>query len=287
MKRIVKNCILLIIFAMVRPRPVARFLIKLGLIAAPTHDLLRPRTQSSPQAATIQTDAQQNQEAIVEAGPCKGMRYPFRGSYGSIFEGKLYGTYESELSPVFERLFEQKKYTQLIDIGAAEGYYAIGLAQRHPSLDVVTFDISPKAREMQKQIAAHNAVSDRITIGQYCAPKTLTVLPLHQPTLLICDCEGYEGILFADRSTAEQLKESDLIVELHTSPGINIRQQIEQVFAATHSISFVSAQTPIEKYLSCKEQLPQDLSHENVYKILNEKRKRSFGWLVMEANQNA
>ena len=57
----------------------------------------------------------------------------------------LLGLYEGELNPVWERVF-QSKYTQIIDVGAKFGYYAVGLARRYPESRVVAFDTDPWAR---------------------------------------------------------------------------------------------------------------------------------------------
>lgn len=64
---------------------------------------------------------------VILSGPFKGLMYP-RESVGSAWAPKLLGTYESELSPTIERIVSGG-YRSVVDIGAAEGYYAVGLAK--------------------------------------------------------------------------------------------------------------------------------------------------------------
>ena len=67
----------------------------------------------------------------VQMGPFAGMEF-----LSNVLEGcyipKLLGTYEMELHPTWIRLRQLRKYRTIIDIGAAEGYYAVGLALMFP-----------------------------------------------------------------------------------------------------------------------------------------------------------
>ena len=63
----------------------------------------------------------------VQAGPFKGMRYPQFKAKGSTMLGKLLGTYEGELADLITSLVKQP-YDAVVDVGCAEGYYAVGLA---------------------------------------------------------------------------------------------------------------------------------------------------------------
>ncbi|WP_299504968.1 hypothetical protein [Cypionkella sp.] len=64
----------------------------------------------------------------VLSGPFRGMDYPVRASEGSR-AARLMGSYESSLAPVIEEIVT-KAYPVIIDVGSAEGYYAVGLARR-------------------------------------------------------------------------------------------------------------------------------------------------------------
>src|SRR4051812_14244715 len=64
---------------------------------------------------------------VVLSGPFAGMAY-VRQAAGSCLAPKLIGCYEAELHGVVARIL-RTGYTQIVDIGCAEGYYAVGLAR--------------------------------------------------------------------------------------------------------------------------------------------------------------
>ncbi len=63
-------------------------------------------------------------------GPFKGMAYPVRAAEGAR-AARVLGAYEAGLEPVIETII-RRAYATVIDIGCAEGYYAVGLARRMP-----------------------------------------------------------------------------------------------------------------------------------------------------------
>src|SRR5271166_5203781 len=66
--------------------------------------------------------------ATVQAGPFRGMRY-IDQSHSSSLIPKWLGLYERELHDCIEEAIASPFQT-VLDIGAAEGYYAVGLALR-------------------------------------------------------------------------------------------------------------------------------------------------------------
>jgi hypothetical protein len=47
-----------------------------------------------------------------------------------------------------------RRYDRVINVGCAEGYYAVGFATRMPETDVIAFDIDPIARRQTRHLAA-------------------------------------------------------------------------------------------------------------------------------------
>lgn len=68
-------------------------------------------------------------ELVVLNGPFKGLKYPFKEAFGSVFTPKIIGTYELELHSIVNEILVSG-YKHIIDIGAAEGYYSIGFAKK-------------------------------------------------------------------------------------------------------------------------------------------------------------
>src|SRR5262245_4258495 len=75
----------------------------------------------------------------VLSGPCQGMKYPAFTAIGSTLFPKLLGTYERELATVMNEICS-RPFTNVINIGCGEGYYAVGLALRVPTCHVYAFD---------------------------------------------------------------------------------------------------------------------------------------------------
>jgi hypothetical protein len=173
----------------------------------------------------------------VAAGPFAGMSY-VKGAVCSAYLPKVIGSYEEEIqSSIMEAI--AAGYQNIIDVGCAEGYYAVGLAVRTPGAKVYAFDSDPTARALCEELARANGVSERVTILGACDAASLASVPL-AGSLLICDCEGYEfELLRPDLIPA--LRECDLIVELHDFVDSRITSEITRRFAETHEISMVAS----------------------------------------------
>lgn len=131
----------------------------------------------------------------VLSGIFKGLKYPSYRSFGSSLLPKLLGSYEDELHLFFQK-FSQNKYSDIVDVGCAEGYYAVGLALLFPEAKVCAYDISPKALNLCKKMAILNKTYDRTDFKQKCDRDVLLNFQVKGRGLLICDCEGYESELF-------------------------------------------------------------------------------------------
>ena len=88
---------------------------------------------------------------VVQEGPFQGLRLTTL-TRSEQWGPYLLGTYESELDSAWEAVFTGS-YRQIIDIGAKFGYYAVGLAKRFPSTDVIAVDTDPWARRAVREMA--------------------------------------------------------------------------------------------------------------------------------------
>ncbi len=174
---------------------------------------------------------------VVQSGPFAGMNYVSEAVCSSLIP-KLLGSYEAELHTVLEDCFATD-YETIIDIGCAEGYYAIGSALRLTEARVYAFDINPRARDLCISLTHANKVADRVEVLGECNHETLNQL-ISGRTLIICDCEGCELSLL-DPSLVPGLKNSNLVVELHDFIDPRIKPAILSRFNATHEVSLVDA----------------------------------------------
>jgi hypothetical protein len=221
----------------------------------------------------------------VHDGPFKGMRYIERAQ-GSAYIPKLLGMYERELNPAVERAIAAAPGL-VIDIGAAEGYYAVGLAMRLPGAKVVAFEMSEKGQQWLREMAELNGITGRVEVRGRCDRADLHDLlaaGVNPGALVVCDCEGFEAILL-DPLRAPELTRSTIIVESHDFILPGIADEMTERFKPTHKIERIwsTDRRPEEypfrsTYLSL---LPTS------YKawVVSEWRPTRMSWLVMEPLQ--
>ena len=176
---------------------------------------------------------------IVLDGPFAGMRYVTE-AYDSGFLPRLLGTYEWELADAVIRL-AGSGVDRVVDIGAAEGYYAVGLARRiGPPARVIGFDGNRRARHLLGRMARINGVTDRIDVRGLCDPPALAdALAGADRPLVICDCEGYEAELL-DLELVPALGRASVVVELHDHLFPGASEAIRARFDATHEIDVIA-----------------------------------------------
>ena len=218
-------------------------------------------------------------DLVVISGPFMGMRYPSSRSVGSALLPKLLGSYESELHPTLEKLLG-KKHACIVDIGCAEGYYAIGLALKLANVEVYAFDTDSRARYACSQMALLNGVANRVHIGGLCNAGVLGSLPLGERALIISDCEGYERELFAP-AIVRSLARHDLIIETHDFVDIEISTRLRQTFAGTHSIESIMSVDDIQKAHLCQHAKLARYTLSEKRMLLAERRPAIMEWLVM------
>lgn len=172
-------------------------------------------------------------EAVIPAGPFTGMPY-IREACGSLLTPKLIGTYEIELWDAVERAISDSPGL-VVDIGAAEGYYAVGLARRMPAVRVIAYEMSDDGRKMLAGLAARSGVASRLTIKGECTPSELEAIRPDCRVLVICDCEGVESVLL-DPARVPWLAEASLIIETHDHLFAGVSDALRSRFERTHEV---------------------------------------------------
>lgn len=215
----------------------------------------------------------------VASGPFQGLRYPRLQSVGSALLPKLLGSYESELRDVLEDLLATE-YDTVVDVGCAEGYYAVGLGRCLPKAEIYAFDSDPRARQACAEMARLNQIENRMHIGIFCDKQVLRSLPLGNKALIMADCEGYEKKLF-DSDMAEFLAKHTLLIEAHDFIDIEISSHLRDAFSSTHRIRSIRSTDDIEK--AHKYDYPElakyTMSERRL--ILGERRPGIMEWLTM------
>jgi Met-10+ like-protein len=165
-----------------------------------------------------------------------GMVMPTSALWGGGL-ARLAGSYEEELAP-YLRQFVAAQPETVIDIGAADGYYAVGLALMLPTSHVYAYEIDPKARELCHRVVEHNDVTN-VTIRGRMTPNELR-RRVRSGTFVLSDVEGYEDTLF-DPTLLPSLTQASMIVELHEFAVPGVTHNIVERFRASHHIDVVDA----------------------------------------------
>jgi len=178
----------------------------------------------------LETLFRRNYAPIVRSGPFAGMQL-FNGSCGSVWIPKLLGCYELELAPYIEEAISLQP-DMLVDVGCAEGYFAVGFARRLPKATVVAADTNPFARAGVRRLALQNAVADRVHIRGWVTHQSLEEeFSKAKSPVLWCDVEGGEAALL-NPSQIPSLRKTWMMVEDHSHasncPTLEILARFEQ-----------------------------------------------------------
>lgn len=216
---------------------------------------------------------------LVLNGPFKGMKYPgFRSKSSSLYS-KLIGSYELEISDFILTAIDDK-YEQVIDIGCAEGYYAVGLALKIEKTIVYAYDIDSEARKLTVEMANINNVSKKVVVRKSIKSSSFSEFDLTKKTLIVCDIEGAERLIF-NSSNIKLLKNCFLIIETHDWVDINISTDLEHLFSPTHNVKAIQS---IGDNIKAKNYSFTELENLDLltkYRIFEEGRRYVDEWLII------
>lgn len=214
---------------------------------------------------------------VVQAGPFAGMVLA-DGTAEGCYVPKLLGCYEAALHDEVERVVAAG-YPTIVNIGCADGFYAVGLARRMPNTRVLAYDISREARESCQTLAHRNGVADRVEVRGEFRGEDFASLG-GGPTLVLCDIEGGErDVLLPARHP--RLHSLDLIVELHGIASHGTEATLRDRFAASHGIRTLHARHPawpLPASLSGADELDQLLA-------VWEWRTEPTPWMILRAKE--
>ena len=235
------------------------------------------RYLSKWRSVLIQNTLIKHQGTVVMQGPLAGMDFLPKSAEGCHI-AKLLGCYEQPLQPFIEQAI-QSAYPTILNIGCAEGYYAVGMARRMPSTQVLAFDLNPKAQEVCATLAQKNGVSDRVKVGALFKLEDFQAYA-NQKVLVLCDIEGAEKELLSPE-VAPALKGMDLIVESHECLISGITQTLIDRFKDSHTIALI--QDNGQRHLQDAPQWFNNLAHLDQLLATWEWRSGATPWLVMKS----
>lgn len=249
------------------------------VIAGHRADLLGERERVRRDALLARAVADVTPGLIVKSGPFRGLRYPRAEAHGSSLFPKLIGSYEAELHGVVERLC-RIPFERIVDVGAAEGYYAVGFAKRIPNAEVFAYDTAEAARMMCVAMASLNDVAGRVSVRETCMPDDLVSVCADRRCLVVSDCEGFERELF-DGESVPALRSSHVLVEVHDFIHPGVERDLRNRFEATHEIEAVYSLEDEWKARLFDLEVLRTFSEDDRRILLAERRPGVMVWLLM------
>ncbi len=173
-------------------------------------------------------------DCTVQTGPFAGLammpKFNWRDYYYNLAP-ILLGTFEQDLFDSITDIIAAKPKT-IINVGCAEGYYAVRLARAIPDADVIAFDPIDVARTACRQLAELNGV--RIDVRGECRADVLQDI-LEGPATLIVDCEGAELEMLRP-DVVPALRTCDILVECHDMIIPEITPTLLERFGESHVV---------------------------------------------------
>jgi hypothetical protein len=179
---------------------------------------------------------ERRQGLTVKRGPFAGLTYPESLADADFLVAKLLGLYEQEVHDAIKGWISREP-ALVVNIGAAEGYFAVGLARALPGATVLAFELDDETRAQCVELAEANGVAERVRPAGECTLEDLARVQ-REDVVVLCDCEGCELELL-DPVRVPAMREWDLLVELHDFVNPAISTKVPARFSQTHSVGLI------------------------------------------------
>lgn len=220
----------------------------------------------------------------VQGGPFLGLKLDPASYWSAADRGAMVlGQYEKQVLAELSRLASPDGL--LVDVGAGDGYYAVGALRGGLVSSTVCFEMSEQGRAAIRSNAETNGIaSGDLTILGTATPTFLDDLPptaweLSSKVVLLMDVEGAEFDLLS-RENLERMRDFSLIVELH-EPRHHQPSRVDDLVARTQGIFSTriietGSRNPSQiDYLS-------NWCDDDRWLLMSESRAYAMRWLVME-----
>jgi len=211
--------------------------------------------------------------AAVQQGPFAGMTIIRDSSWHArnVLQ-KLLGTYEQELHEAIESSLSSQP-DLFINVGCAEGYYAVGFAFRVPAATVHVFDTDAVALEVCERAAIANRAECNLRLEQRCSGEHVALmLSRYQRAVVFVDCGGCETSLFANLNP-QDVARAIFIIKMHDYLHPGTTEMLLSRFSKSHRVQTIvqGARNPHEipilrgisedlQWLAVSEERPQTMS---------------------------
>lgn len=216
------------------------------------------------------------------AGPFHGLKLGTILRYRRFAHAFMLGTFEREIQPWIERAIELE-IPRIVNVGSADGYYAIGMCLRMPEVEMIAFEMDAGRRDKLRYVAELNGVLERLDIRGFCEPEDLQAALAEPggPSLVMSDVEGHEEVIL-DPERVPALRGSYVIVEVHEHFVPGIRAELHRRFEGTHELVDIPQQPrrreDVDYHSFLTDRLPRIFDLE---RVLREPRAKADSWMWM------
>ena len=217
---------------------------------------------------------------VVAHGPFKGMKLSKDVWWQKNDRiTQILGIYEKHVLERL-RLFSMQGANRFVDIGAADGYFAIGMAYSKMYSKVFAFEIEKLAQDMIKENAIRNRCSDVVSVfgeAHYSSLEKLVSDGIK--TTLLIDIDGAEYRLL-DEKMLSLLSNCYLICELHpwmVDNGYYLQNKLLETARKIFKIELIKRENYSPNIFSELD----DLSDEVRLIAVGEERAKNMEWLVL------
>jgi len=219
-------------------------------------------------------------DSTVAYGPFKGLKFSSDAWWGRERASMILGLYEQEVLESLTNI--PKKYKTFIDLGAADGYYGIGVLVNNLFENSFCFESTERGQNVIRENAKLNGVADKLLIYGIAEKDFYKVIPDVQlrNSVLFVDIEGGEFDLL-DQDTFKIFKDSIIFIELHdwffedaNNKLQKLRQDAIEFFDITE---LTTASRDLSKFPELK-----DFSDTDRWLICSEGRHKLMAWYRLD-----
>lgn len=225
----------------------------------------------------ISTQLNQSFCGIIRYGPFKGFQFSSESWWGAADRANmLLGLYEQEVLACLLRL--PKRYRYFIDVGAADGYYGIGVIVGKIFEKSWCYEVSEQGQHIIRVNAQLNNVSDQIVIRGKAGSTIHNDFSEDEAaqSVLFIDIEGGEFELINEK-LLEKFKYSIIFIELHDWFFSDGAEQVDRLRMNIEKFFKITSLTTTSRDLSVFNEL-QKMSDTDRWLICSEGRGRLMTW---------
>lgn len=221
----------------------------------------------------------------IAYGPFKGLKLSSTTHWSAPDHGAMIlGLYEQEILQQICSL--PQKYNTLIDLGAADGYYGIGVLVNHLFSKSYCYEITEKGRTSILENAKLNNLESQVEIRGIATQDFIDEFAqsICDTSVLLIDIEGGEFDLLT-KNVFEKFKNSPIFVEIHDFFFADGKNHLNKILSNSKSTHKSSVLTTSNRDLSIFSELKSWNDHDR-WLLCSEGRAQQMIWIRFDPMQS-